>query len=101
MQTTFIDLDVAQFLAAPFIPVGHSLTIPACPNLPAPQEAAGRVRIVKDILRTGRWKAGRNVDGTDRFWEVTPDTLSQLADQFSDSRRRGVARNLVWGHGDP
>lgn len=102
MQTTFIDLDVAQFPAAPFIPVGHSLALPACPTLAPPRsDAAGRVRLVKDVLRTGRWKAGRNSDGTDRYWEVTAETLEQLANQFGDSRSRGVARNLVWGHGDP
>lgn len=101
MNPSILDLDIGQLPATPFIPVGHSLRLPALPTLSASKDAGGRVRLVKDALHVGRWKVGKNADGSDRFWDVKPETLKEIANEFQGAQSRGVARNLIWGHGDP
>ena len=56
-----------------------------------------RTRVLKDVLRTGRWKVGYNQDGTPRFWNVTPSTLQEIKTQYRLARERGVVSNLYWG----
>lgn len=102
MNPSILDLDIGQLPATPFIPVGHSLRLPALPTLsPSRHDAGGRVRVLKDVLRVGKWKVGKNQDGTDRYWDVKPETLKEIASEFQGAQSRGVARNLIWGHGDP
>ena len=56
-------------------------------------------RIVKDVLRTGRWLAGTTGGGSS-WWVVTPGTLEQVAKSFRLARGNGVAPNLIYDHGD-
>lgn len=92
-----------QIPATPFLAVGHSLRLPALPNLApsrfslADQQSAPnepRTRILKDVLRLGRWKVGA---GPNDFWDVTPETLTQLANEFKLAQSRGISMNLYWG----
>jgi len=104
------DLELGQLPSTPFLAVGHSRRLPPLPNLAparftlADQRAdlsAPRTRLVKDVLRVGRWKVGQDERGQPVWWEVTRDTLRSIAREFSLAQSRGVAQNLVWGHGDP
>ncbi len=67
----------------------------------AADPTAPRTRIVKDVLRVGRWKVGVDADGAPRFWPVTEATLHQIASSFRAARAAGNQFNLCWGHGDP
>jgi hypothetical protein len=108
--STLRDLELGQAPATPFLAVGHSLRLPALPSLaparfkPAEQRAdptAPRTRLVKDVLRVGRWKVGQDAQGQPVWWAVTRTTLGEIARQFQLAQSRGIAQNLVWGHGDP
>lgn len=46
----------------------------------------------KDILRVGRWRIG------DRVWNVTRETIAEIAANFDRSRKAGNRVPLVWGH---
>lgn len=104
------DLEVGLLSSSPWCAIGRSLHLPALPHLAPPrfspaeqlrEPGGARTRLVKDILRTGRWNVGTNPDGSPRYWVVSRETLGQLADAFRRATSRGVAVNLVWGHGDP
>lgn len=56
--------------------------------------------MLKDALRTGRWRIGQSDNGESIFWEVTPQVLATLASEFRRAKANGVRVNLVWGHGD-
>jgi hypothetical protein len=108
--STLRDLELGQAPAAPFLAVGHSLRLPALPSLaparfpPAEQRAdptAPRTRLIKDVLRVGRWKVGQDARGQPVWWAVSRNTLGEIARQFQLAQSRGIAQNLVWGHGDP
>lgn len=103
-------LDLELPACTPFLDGGHQGCRPALPKLaparfsPAEQAAdasAPRTRLVKDVLRTGRWKVGHDERGQPVWWEVSRQTLREIARQFQLAQSRGVAQNLVWGHGDP
>ncbi len=104
------DFAFCQGPQAPFLAVGHSLKLPAIPAL-APARftraqqladpAAPRTRVVKDVLRTGRWQVGATEQGAPIWWDVTPGTLAQIAANFATAQANGVAVNLCWGHGAP
>lgn len=57
-------------------------------------------RVVKDILRVGRWKVGYDSAGNPLFWNVTPRTLEQIEKNFKLGQSRGIAMNLISTHGD-
>lgn len=57
-------------------------------------------RLVKDALRVGKWLA-TNSDGGQSWWQVTRQTLKDIAASFQLARRNGVAPNLIWDHGNP
>ncbi|MCY2966291.1 MAG: hypothetical protein NT069_22105 [Planctomycetota bacterium] len=59
-------------------------------------------RVIKDVLPVGRWKAGISNDGKSfRMFEVTPELLTEIRDNFSLAQSRGAAFNLGKSHGDP
>ncbi len=95
--------------APPFLAVGHTRRLPELPDLAPPcfspadqlaEPTLPRTRVVKDVLRVGRWKTGATMAGP-TFWEVKPQTLRTLADQYRLAQSRGISHNLVKGHGDP
>lgn len=49
------------------------------------------MRVVKDVLRVGRWKAGQ------ADWNVTDDVLKTLANDFAAMVSAGVRSSLYWG----
>lgn len=55
-------------------------------------EQPGRLR--KDILRVGRWRVG------DDYWNVTPDTLRQLKQNFDSGQANGLDCPVVWNHSE-
>lgn len=59
-----------------------------------------RTRLVKDVLRVGKWVVGRESDGKPRFFEFTAEFLRKLAENFTLAKSRGVMFNLCNGHGD-
>jgi len=59
------------------------------------------VRVVKDVLRVGRWKYGTDrATGEPKFWDVTEDALKQLANNFPKMLANGVKPKLYWGNAD-
>jgi hypothetical protein len=48
--------------------------------------------LLKDVLRVGEWKVG------EKSWNVTHETLVQIARNFRDYRSRGGDCPLVWNH---
>jgi len=56
-----------------------------------PLDSSRGVRVVKDVLRVGTWKAGQ------RDWVVTEDTLKTLSNDFAAMKANGVPCNLYWG----
>lgn len=57
-------------------------------------------RIVKDVLPVGRKLLGYREDGSPDYWDVTPRTLSLIAEQYDRGRRLGYQANLGKTHGD-
>lgn len=55
-------------------------------------EASSPRRLLKDVLRVGRWNVGGKV------WDVTKETLLQIANNFLAYRLRGGDCPLVWNH---
>ena len=104
------DLELDQVSETPWRLPGAGLRRPLLRGLAPPRYSAAeqlaapeqpRTRLVKDVLRTGRWMAGVNDDGSPRWWIVTRPVLQQIEDCFDAARRAGNAFNLCWGHGDP
>ena len=63
-------------------------------------EAGHTERVVKDILHVGRHKIGYGADGSEVFWDVTPDTLNTILADFQKSKQLNVVGNLGKTHGD-
>lgn len=104
------DLDLNQLTATLWLPSGTGRGLPLLPKLLPPRFTAAeqlaepdqpRTRLVKDVLRTGRWKVGVNADGSPRWWIVTAETLRQIEQTFDAARAAGNEFNLCWGHGNP
>lgn len=55
-------------------------------------------RVVKDVLSVGRWKVGYDAQGQTKFWQVDPETLSELAENFALATARGLQFKLYWGN---
>lgn len=74
----------------------------SAPNFgpPTPPDASRSVRLVKDVLKVGRWKTGYDDAGRPEFWDVTPATLADIAINFNAMRTNGVGSNLGKTHGD-
>lgn len=56
-----------------------------------PLDSSKGVRVVKDVLRVGNWKAGQS------DWNVTTDVLKTLANDFAAMVAAGVRSSLYWG----
>lgn len=56
-----------------------------------PLDTSRGVRVVKDVLRVGNWKAGQS------DWIVTEETLKTLANDFLAMSAAGVRSSLYWG----
>lgn len=102
MPTATYDLDTTS--------LGQTPLTPALPRLAAPRYSAADqlrepgkpcTRLVKDVLRTGRWRVGIEPDGSVRWWTVSEATLDQIESSFAAARLAGNDFNLCWGHGDP
>lgn len=57
----------------------------------SPLDSSRGVRVVKDVLKVGTWKAGSGE------WVVTDSTLIQLANDFAAMQKAGVKSSLYWG----
>jgi hypothetical protein len=72
------------------------------PVAPPPEAmAAGQTeRIVKDVVRVGRYFLGYDAAGKERFWNITPQVLAQMAENFRQMKANGQRPNLGKTHGD-
>lgn len=57
-------------------------------------------RLVKDVLRVGKWKVWLSEDKSVE-WNVTPQVLRRLVKNFDLAKSNGLRFNLIYGHGDP
>lgn len=75
---------------------------PSAPDFgpPSPPDANRSVRLVKDVLKVGRWKTGYDEAGRPEFWDVTPAVLANIARDFHAMKTAGVGSNLGKTHGD-
>lgn len=75
---------------------------PSAPDFgpPSPPDASRSVRLVKDVLKVGRWKTGYDDAGKAEFWDVTPAVLANIAKGFHAMKAAGVGSNLGKTHGD-
>lgn len=65
-------------------------------------DSSGLVRVVKDVLRVGKWKVGRDARSRKPvLFDFTAEILKFIADQFALAKSRGVEFNLCNTHGDP
>lgn len=87
------DFAIAGDLALPGLPGLSASKFTALDQSEAPDEP--RTRIVKDVLHCGSW---HHDDGEP--WEVSEDTLHELAANYANYRKLGYASNLIWGHTD-
>lgn len=49
----------------------------------------------KDVLRVGVWEVGG-----DQWWNVTPEMLVRIRENWHRARRRGVHMPVVWNHSE-
>ena len=95
----------------PFVPLGHKKVPPSLtktlgpPRFTEADQAANpdkpMTRLIKDILHVGRWRTGIDPQTGKRvFWDVTHQTLNDLAKNFRLATSRGNAFNLTTSHGD-
>lgn len=90
--------------------MGHGQAPPSLPKgfgppafTPADQAAnpdKPMTRLVKDVLRVGKWKVGEDANGNPVFWNVGKKTLDRIANNVRQAQSRGVALNLGKTHGD-
>lgn len=75
---------------------------PSAPDFgpPSPPDANRSIRLVKDVLKVGRWKTGYDDAGRPEFWDVTPAVLANIAKDFDAMKAAGVGSNLGKTHGD-
>ena len=92
---------------APFIPVGQ-IDLPGLPELEPPRYTdldqshnpdKAMTRLVKDVLRVGTWHVTLD-DGSSEPWDVTEETLRELARNFAARKQAGNDINFIWGHSD-
>jgi hypothetical protein len=69
--------------------------------LPPLRSVPGKVRLVKDLLRVGKWPVGSNGAGGVEWWDVDEATLADIARVFTAQKAAGQTRPLQWGHVDP
>lgn len=92
-------------------PLGHRSQPPQLPTLfgqarftPEDQIAnpwRAMTRVVKDVLRVGRWKGSIDPkSGARTMWDVTAVTLANIVSEFRRAQKNGVASNLTLSHGD-
>lgn len=91
--------------------LGHGQAPPSLPRAFGPprftreQQAANpdkpMTRLVKDVLRVGKWKVDEDSAGNPILWNVGKKTLERIAENFRIAQSRGVAMNLGKSHGDP
>lgn len=91
-------------------PLGHNQKPPALPSGFSPprftpqQQLANpdrpMTRVVKDVLRVGKWKIGTDSAGRPQLWDVTARELATLATSHQRATARGVAMNLTKSHGN-
>lgn len=55
-----------------------------------------RTRIIKDILSEGSWPVG-GTDKKPQTWDVTPELLDLLAEEYESATEAGAFSNLYWG----
>lgn len=93
----------ATTLPAVSIPSGGFARTPTAlkGSLPPARSVPGKVRLVKDLLRPGRWPIGVDAGGNVQFWDVTAATLVDIARVFQKQKAEGQTRPLQWGHVDP
>lgn len=104
-----LNLDLGNSFS-PWASLGHGKQPPALPALfgaprftkedQAAHPGERMTRLVKDVLRVGSWKVGVDRSGKPIMWDVTRDTLKQIAGQLALANSRGVAMNLTKSHGD-
>lgn len=70
-------------------------------KLPPARSVPGKVRLVKDLLRPGRWPIGVDARGNVQFWDVTAQTMADISRVFRKQKAEGQTRPLQWGHADP
>lgn len=89
--------------------VGHSVSLPAPPDFgqvrftlaqQADKPTEAMTRVVKDVLRVGRWKVGLDESGKPVFWNVTPQVLASLSQTTKARLASGDAINFGKSHGD-
>lgn len=107
---TYRTLDSSP-VKGPWVSLGHGQTPPALPAAFGPpkfsreEQAANpdqpMTRLVKDVLRAGKWKVAEDEIGNPILWNVGKKTLQKIAENFRRAQHRGVAMNLGKGHGDP
>lgn len=89
--------------------LGHALTPPTIdanavfgpPRFTPEQQAANpdhpMTRVVKDVLRVGKWNVGGPQEPV--MWDVTPEVLAALANSAAMQQQTGHAINLGLSHG--
>ena len=63
-------------------------------------DATKGIRIVKDVLRVGRWKVGTDKEGKPVTFNFTAPILKLLCEQFAKAKSRGFFFNVCKTHGD-
>ncbi len=102
-----MDLSPAR---GPWLALGHGQAPPRVPRGFSPprftpeQQAANpdqqMTRLVKDVLRVGKWKVGVDQNGNPNLWDADHATLHALANAHQQAAARGVAMNLAKSHGN-
>lgn len=95
--------------AGPMLSLGHKSIPPVVcqqfgPPKFTPEEQAANpdqpmTRLVKDVLRLGKWKVGMDA-GRPVMWDVQPVTLNRISNFLALAQSRGFAMNLTKSHGD-
>lgn len=70
----------------------------AVPGLPPKINAPGKVRLVKDTLRAGRWRTGYDANGQPSFHDFTLSDLAKLAQRHAELKASGIPVKLCWDH---
>lgn len=60
-----------------------------------------RTRLVKDVLRVGRWYVGDDAAGLPQYQTFTQADLDALAARFAEHQAAGIPHSLTWGHRKP
>lgn len=70
-------------------------------RLPKLSPRDGHVRLVKDLLRVGKWHVGDDADGNPRHVEFTAADLDAIESRFNEHKAAGIRHPLTWGHIPP